>query len=100
VRMRKAHPAFRMATTAGIQANLRFIDNQPAGIIGYKINGAAVNDSWKDIQVWFNGNSTTQKISLEGNGWKTAVLNNKFEETSVGSEINVEANSCVIMYKK
>jgi pullulanase len=100
VRMRKAHPAFCMPTTASIQANLRFMESQPANIIGYTLNGAAVNDSWKTIQVWFNGNSTAQKIKLEGNGWKTAVMNNKFEEIAVNGEINLAANSCVIVYKK
>jgi pullulanase len=100
VRMRKAHPAFRMNTTASIAANLRFINNQPAGVIGYILNGAAVNDTWKNIQVWFNGNTTPQKIKIEGSGWKTAVLNNKFAETAVGNEIALAANSCVIIYKK
>jgi pullulanase len=100
VHMRRSHPAFRMATTGSIQANLRFIDNQPAGIIGYTLNGAAVNDSWKTIQVWFNGNSSPQKITLENGGWKTAVLNNKFEEMAVSGEINLGANSCVVVFKK
>jgi pullulanase len=100
VRMRKAHPAFRMAATASIQANLRFIENQPAGVIGYTLNGAAVNDSWKNIQVWFNGNSISQKIILKGSGWNTAVLNNKFEETAVSGDINLLPNSCVVIYKK
>jgi pullulanase len=98
--MRKAHPAFRMAATASIQANLRFIENQPAGVIGYTLNGAAVNDSWKNIQVWFNGNSISQKIILKGSGWNTAVLNNKFEETAVSGDINLLQNSCVVIYKK
>jgi hypothetical protein len=98
--MRKSHPAVSMATTASIAANLRFINNQPGDVIGYTLNGAAVNDSWKTIQVWFNGNSTPQKIKIEGSGWKTAVLNNKFEETAVGGEISLGANSCVIIYRK
>ena len=100
VRMRKAHPAFRMAKTASIAVNLRFIPNQATGVIGYNLNGAAVNDSWKKIQVWFNGNSSEQKITLKREGWNTAVLNNKFEEIKNVSEIVLKANSCVILYKK
>ncbi len=100
VHMRKAHPAFRMPTTANIQANLRFMENQPAGIIGYTLNGAAVNDSWKTIQVWFNGNSSAQKITLNGSYWKTAVMNNKFEDIMVSNDINLSANSCIVLYKK
>ena len=100
VRMRKAHPAFRMAKTVSIQAKLRFIENQLAGIIGYTLNGAAVSDSWKKIQVWFNGNSTAKKITLKENRWKTAVLNNKFEEINVDNEITLMPNSCVVIFKK
>ena len=89
-----------MAIIASIAKNLRFIDNQPLGVIGYKLNGVAINDGWKTIQVWFNGNSTSQKITLQGSGWKTVVLNNKFKETVIANEINLEEISCVIIYSK
>jgi pullulanase len=99
VKMRRAHPSFRIASTASIQANLRFVDNQPKGIIRYVINGAAMNDSWKNIQVFFNGNNSAQEIKMIRNGWKTAILNNKFQETEVGNVINLEPYSCSIIYK-
>jgi pullulanase len=98
VRMRRAHPAFRMATTASIQTNLRFIDNQPAGVIGYKLNGAAVNDSWKNIQVWFNGTAVAKTISMQGTGFKTAILNNSFVKNNVDKEIVLQPFSCTLLY--
>jgi pullulanase len=98
VRMRKAHPAFRMGTTANIAANLRFMDNQPAGIIGYTLNGAAVNDTWKTIQVWFNGTAVAKTISIKGAGFKTAVSNNSFLKNNIEKEIVLQPFSCTVLY--
>jgi pullulanase len=100
VRMRKAHPAFRIATTASIQTNLRFIDTNQAGVIGYKLNGAAIKDSWKNIQVWFNGTAVAKTISVEGTGFKTAVSNNRFVKSTVEKEIQLQPFSCTLLYKE
>ncbi len=70
--MRKEHPAFRMKTAKEITDNIRFIDNLPKGVIGYKINGKAVNDSWKEIAVFFNGTSEIQSLPFPMGGWEKA----------------------------
>jgi len=99
IAMRKAHPAFRMQTTEQIQRNLSFLSSPP-GIIGYRLNGSALNDKWKDIQVWFNGNASEQTLPPEWTaGYKTAVLNNEFATAiSVGQSI-IKGYSCVILYR-
>jgi pullulanase len=98
--LRKAHPAFRMQTAGQIQRNLSFLPSPP-GIIGYRINGSALNDSWKDIQVWFNGNAGEQALPTEWTaGYKTAVLNNEFATAiSVGQSL-IKGYSCVILYRE
>ncbi|MEY2918138.1 MAG: hypothetical protein RIS73_1852 [Bacteroidota bacterium] len=98
IAMRKAHPAFRMATTAQIQKNLKFLD-APAGVIGYEINGVAVGDSWKKLQVWFNG-SADQKIipAAHTKGFTTAIVNNQFSSTAVDGLV-IKPYSCVLLYK-
>lgn len=98
IQLRKTHPAFRMATTAQIQTNLRFL-SAPAGVIGYSINGAAVKDQWKQIQVWFNG--TNEAVALPAatiKGFTTAVVNNNFVSGAVEGWV-VKPYSCVILYK-
>ncbi|MFZ1453117.1 MAG: type I pullulanase, partial [Ferruginibacter sp.] len=100
ISMRKAHPAFSMQTTVQIQRNLSFLP-APRGIIGYRINGSALKDTWKDIQVWFNGNATEQSLPTEWTaGYKTAVLNNEFVSTAaLGAQPLIKGYSCVILYR-
>lgn len=100
ISMRKVHPAFRMQTTAQIQSNISFLPS-PSGIIGYRINGSAFNDSWKDIQVWFNGNATEQPLPAEWvSGYKTAVSNNAFiSSPTVITEAKINGYSCIILYR-
>jgi pullulanase len=98
IQLRKAHPAFRMTTTAQIQANLKFLP-APAGVIGYTINGSAVKDKWKQIQVWFNGNSTSVTLPAAAiKGFTTAVVNNEFAKAGVEGLV-IKSYSCVILYK-
>jgi len=63
IRMRQAHPAFRMTTAAQIAANIHF-EAAPEGCIIYMINGAAVKDSWSKIWIAFNGTGLTQKLTV------------------------------------
>lgn len=100
ISLRKAHPAFRMQTQTQIQRNLSFLP-APSGTIGYRLNGSALNDTWKDIQVWFNGNATEQALPTEWTaGYKTAVLNNEFATAiSVGQSV-IKGYSCVILYRE
>ncbi len=72
IRMRKAHPAFRMTSAQQIAEHIRFEPTAPAGTIAYTIDGAAVKDSWKKIRVAFNGSGTTKTIPLPPGSWKKA----------------------------
>lgn len=99
IQLRKTHPAFRMATAKQIKEDISFFENQPAGIIGYQLNGAAVNDSWKNIQVWFNGSNTQEKIYLNKGSWQTAIQNNHFKKTSVKALV-IQPFSCTIVFEE
>ncbi|MBL7700999.1 MAG: type I pullulanase [Ferruginibacter sp.] len=99
ISLRKAHPAFRMQTQTQIQRNLSFLPAS-SGIIGYRLNGSAVNDTWKDIQVWFNGNATEQPLPTQWTaGYKTAVLDNEFVTATSVEQSIIKGYSCVILYR-
>ncbi len=100
IQLRRAHPAFRMGSTAQIQANLKFL-NASAGTIGYTINGAAVKDSWKQIQVWLNGSAAKKIIPAEQTkGFTIAIANNLFVTAAKADELIIKPYSCVVLYKQ
>ncbi len=100
IQLRKGHPAFRMTTAKQIQSNLRFFKTPP-GMIGYQLNGAAVKDKWKTIQVWFNGNATARHIpAIETKGFKMAVVNNAFMARGEAEDIEIRPYSCVVLYRE
>jgi pullulanase len=99
VRIRKEHPAFRMRTAEQIQANIRFEEHLPDGVVGYLIDGAAMRDEWRRIRVYYNGGHTIQKLFLEVKNWKLAVRNNRIAAGEVIRDyILLQPFSCNILY--
>jgi pullulanase len=97
IKIRKAHPAFRLQTADQISKHLVFQNNLPEGIIAYTINGAAVGDGWKKIWVGFNGSVRAQTVDLPAGNWKVASINNQSnlkEKTML-----IDGSSAVILYQ-
>lgn len=97
IKIRKAHPAFRLQTAEQISKHLVFQNNLPEGIIAYTINGAAVGDGWKKIWVAFNGSQTAQTIQLPTGNWKIASINN--QSSLEGKTMLIDGSSAVILYQ-
>ncbi|HQS25356.1 MAG TPA: type I pullulanase [Sediminibacterium sp.] len=97
IKIRRAHPAFRMTSAKQIANHLVFQNNLPEGIIAYTLNGAAAGDSWKKIWVAFNGSQTTQTITPPAGNWKMASKNN--QTTLNGNQLNLDGSSAVILYQ-
>ena len=96
VQIRRAHPAFRMQTAQQIATHLNFENNQPAGIIAYTINGAAVGDSWKKIWVAFNGSQNPQSLTVPKGSWKVGFYGQ--DAPKIGNNFTLAASSAVILY--
>ncbi|OYZ01491.1 MAG: type I pullulanase [Sphingobacteriia bacterium 28-36-52] len=97
VKIRRAHPAFRMTSAKQIANHLRFHHNLPEGIIAYTLNGAPVGDSWKKIWVGFNGAQTSQTLSLPGGNWKIASISHK--SSMKGNQLIIDGSTAVILYQ-
>ena len=96
VQIRRAHPAFRMQTAQQIATHINFEINQPAGIIAYTINGAAVGDTWKKIWVAYNGSQSPQTLTLPGGTWKVGLSSNG--SSKMGDNFTLAGSSAVILY--
>ena len=98
IKMRKAHPAFRMTTNELMSKNIRFDEQSAAGIIAYTINGAAIKDTWKKIFVVFNGSAEGKEINLPKGKWNIAIDTNKDMKISSGI-LSLQKHSAVVFYQ-
>jgi len=101
IALRKAHPAFRMATTDLVKKNLKFLTS-PEGTIAYSINGSDVKDSASTIVVVHNANTTAQTITLPKSGsWSVLVESGRAGTTVLrkitGGSVSVEARSTLVI---
>jgi len=65
IKIRKAHKAFRMATSTAIAQNFKFLTTKPYQQIGFSINGKAVGDKWSSIVVLANSDPySTAKVTV------------------------------------
>ncbi len=103
IELRKSHPAFRMTSTEMIQNHLRFIDTPVTNTIAYNITNSANHDSWADIVVLFNANTSEVKFKLPHFGIWNIVVNQDKAGTSVlskisGNEIVVPELTSMVLY--
>ncbi len=87
IALRKNHPAFRMMTTASVQAHLKFLDI-PAGtnnLVAYTLTGNANGDSWRDILVVFNGNEDYKTLDIPEGNWTIVVDEDQVDEAGLGT---------------
>ncbi|MDP4265215.1 MAG: type I pullulanase [Bacteroidota bacterium] len=103
IKIRKEHPAFRMASSEEIAANLEFLADLPGGVVAYTINGAAVKDKWNKIMVVFNGTPKMQNIAVPTGYWSKALVSGSDPAGditfAVSNQLLVGAYSCVILYQ-
>ncbi len=96
IKIRRAHPTFRMTSANQIANHLVFQNNLPEGIIAYTLNGAAVGDSWKKIWVGFNGTQAPKTLTLPVGNWKVASISHA--SSIEGNQIKLDGSSAVILY--
>ncbi|HMU45964.1 MAG TPA: type I pullulanase [Chitinophagaceae bacterium] len=101
IKLRKEHPAFRMTRQEDIASGIIFRSNLPEGLLSFTIDGTLSGDSWKKIQVFFNGSGKQQPIIIPKN-WNAAVLNNVVTDINekILSSIDLKPYSCTILYQK
>ncbi|MFW6246022.1 MAG: type I pullulanase [Tangfeifania sp.] len=104
IEMRKNHPAFRMSQTDQVQNNIKFCTQYKIGVVAYCIDGRAMNDSWKDIILIFNGSRKDAVIPLPEGNYTTMVNGDDFHSDGQGEivsgEIKANPVSMTILVKK
>jgi pullulanase len=73
IALRRAHPAFRMITSAQVRSALKFIPGPPNTVL-FELDGSACGDEWGSIVVIYNANRHDVEIALPTQGeWSIVV---------------------------
>jgi pullulanase len=101
IALRKAHPAFRMTTTAQVKSNLKFLESAE-GSIAYSLNGAAVKDKAATIVVMHNATTSDQGFTLPKTGTWSVLVEGARAGTVVirkftGASITVKGRSTLVI---
>ena len=98
IAIRKAHPAFRLTTAALVKQLIHFDEEAPAGTVAYTINGAAVQDNWKNIWIAFNGSGEEKTVNLPAGQWKTGIDTNNNSEVYT-KLVQLKKYSAIVLYR-
>ena len=101
VALRRAHPAFRLATTELIQQHLAFLPTAP-GIIAYQLKDHAGGDKWENIVVIFNGNRAAASVALPHGTYTIMLRGDQISEEGLGvleviSGVQVPGSTAMIL---
>ena len=101
IRLRRAHPAFRMTSAEDIARNIVFDDIKTPNLISYAIRNNANGDEWREIRLVFNGSEETQTVKIPKGDWivvaRDGQLNADGLDTSRGGKLEVAPTSALIL---
>lgn len=102
IRLRKAHPAFRMTMPEEIRRSLSFYEG-PDWVITFSLGNHANNDPWSTIFVAYNAGTGPETVALPQNGtWKIVVDESRagtdILDTVAGDAATVPPRSAMVLY--
>jgi pullulanase len=103
IALRKAHPAFKMTTEKMIQQHLDFLSTNDPLLVGYTLKNYANGDTWKNIRVYYNGDTVGKTIALDGI-WTIAcngeVISLNSGEKTQNQTVTIPEHSAMILYQE
>lgn len=101
IKLRKEHPAFRMTETADVAKHLKFDNVKQSNLISYSLKDHANGDSWMEIKIVFNGNTTPVEVNIPRGNWTIIARDGKINAsgmgTAKGGKMTVEPTSALIL---
>lgn len=104
IKLRKAHPAFRMTTAADVAKHLVFDNVKEPGLISYSLKDNANGDSWKEIKLVFNGSNDVKTVKIPKGDWiviaSDGMLDAEGLGTAKGGKMAVQPRSALILARE
>ena len=70
VKMRRAHPAFRLGDAGLVREHLEFLPDTEDNVVAFRLKGQPAGDAWKDITVILNARDRATQVSLPAGTWQ------------------------------
>lgn len=100
IKLRNAHPGFRMRTSAQVQASLEFLEMPQGHMVGYVIRDAP-DEPWPLIVVIYNADITDQVVKVPSDDWMVVVNGSKAGcdclQRLQSSQVLIPAISCCVL---
>lgn len=104
IKLRKAHPAFRMRTAEEIAKNIVFDKVNEPNLISYSIKNNANGDTWKEIKLVFNGSDEAKTVKVAKGDWiiiaEDGNINAEGLGTTRGGTLTVAPRSALILARE
>ena len=104
IRLRKEHPAFRLASADEIARHLKFDKTSQPNVISYALTDHAGGDTWRDIRVVFNGNTEAVTVKIPKGKWTVIADDGRINVdglgTSSGGTLTVAPTSALILARE
>lgn len=84
IALRKAHPAFRMATAEDIAKNIVFDKTNLSNLVSYSIKNNANGDEWKEIKIVFNGSTEAREVKIPKGDWTIVAADGRLDKDGLG----------------
>ncbi len=102
IALRKAHPMFRLRTTADVRARVQFVENGNRDVLIYTVNGEGVTgETWKRACVVLNSaNEGSVDIILPGGNWMMALdKNGAADSRPTSGKLHMRYKSGAVLYQ-
>ncbi len=104
IKLRKAHPAFRLKTAEEVARHLKFDKTEGTNLISYSIVGNAGGDSWKEIKLIFNGSDEVRTVKVPRANWIVVAEDGNIAadglSQSKGGKLEVAPRSALILARE
>lgn len=101
IRLRRAHPAFRLTTAEEIARNIRFDNVKQPLLVSYSILNHAGGDEFKEIKLVFNGATEAREVKIPKGDWTVIARDGQINadglDTSRGGKMTVAPTSALIL---
>ena len=80
IKMRRAHPAFRLGDAKFVREHLEFLPDTEDNVVAFRLKGQPAGDTWKDITVILNARDRATQVSLPAGTWQVVCRDERISE--------------------